>query len=181
MKKVLLCKVLLFTIVAALLVSSCTIENIFPDKGLLDEKVAVLLPDASVIDRWATDKENLETIMYKYGFNTVFYTAPETEAGAALQVEQLKQVIEALIEAGIKNMPIITGQDNTLMAQENIKNHRQAMTIDKNLVDKAYNTALIINSLLCESPVLSNYSVNAGAISIPAFYSRNTLLTIDSY
>ena len=73
---------------AMLLALACTKEG-------NQKKVAVLLPDASSLDRWATDKSNLETVMASYGFNTTFYIAPETEAGAAQQVEQLREAINA--------------------------------------------------------------------------------------
>lgn len=312
---------------------SCTKEN-------NQKKVAVLLPDANIIGRWADDKANLEAVMGKYGFNTTFYIAPETAAGAVQQVEQLKVAIqggakyivltaidykkinesglleqnpnvkvvchdrfvldnpriayisstdtkeigrmqamfllnhfhssgaasmtleflegpdtdinakdyfdgamellkkyidsnqlvvksgkkaysqvkadswdtadgrkamqdrlthygagegpdmilaandnlaqgaiEALEEAGVSVMPVITGQDNTAMAQANIKSHKQTMTIDKNLKDMAYNTALIVNSLVSNSPVQASQSISG----IPVFYSKITLMTIDSY
>lgn len=57
------------------------------------KQVAVLLPDASSIDRWAIDKTNLENVMNMYGFNTTFYIAPETVEGAGQQVDQLKTAI----------------------------------------------------------------------------------------
>ncbi len=318
---------------AMLLALACTKEG-------NQKKVAVLLPDASSLDRWATDKSNLETVMASYGFNTTFYIAPETEAGAAQQVEQLREainagakcvvltaidykkinesglldqhpdvkvvchdryildnprvayissantrevgrmqaqfllnhfhscgepvmsleilagpdtdinakeyyegamdllqeyidsgklqvvsnrteygqvsadswmisdakiemqdrltfynegdrpdmvlaavdnqaqgVIEALGLAGITDMPVITGQDNTAMAQSNIKRHLQTMTIDKNLKDMAYNTGLIVNGLLSNSPVQASRKVSG----IPVFYSPLTVMTVDSY
>ncbi len=85
--------------------------------------------------------------------------------------------IEALTEAGITDMPVITGQDNTTMAQASIKAHRQTMTIDKNLNDMAYNTGLIINSLIAGSPVQTSQRISG----IPVLYSKITLMTIDSY
>ena len=322
----------------ALLAIACTKDN------PRDQKVAVLLPDTSVIDRWSTDKSNLQTVLGKYGFQTTFYTAPETAEGAAEQVEQLRKAIqdgfkyivltaidykkingsglleqypdvkvvchdrlvldnphiacisstdtreigrmqamfllnhfhasgassatieflagpetdmnardyydgamellgkyiddgslvvmsgktaysqvktgswniadgknamqdrlesydggecpdmvlaandnlaqgaiEALAEAGIDDMPVITGQDNTIMAQGNIRSRRQAMTIDKNLSDMAYNTALIVNGLVSGSPVQTGESIAIGSVSIPVLYSKITLKTIDSY
>ena len=334
MKNNLTIKVLAFAAVV-LLALACTKDN-----GSKNQKVAVLLPDASVIDRWATDKANLETVMGKYGFNTTFYVAPETAAGAVQQVDQLRDAlkggakyivltaidykkinesglleqypdvkvvchdrfvldnpriayisstdtkeigrmqamfllnhfhssgaasmtieflegpdtdinakdyfdgamellkkyidsqqlvvksgkkeysqvkadswdtadgrkamqdrltsyvagkgpdmilaandnlaqgaIQALEEAGVTDMPVITGQDNTAMAQANIKSHKQTMTIDKNLKDMAYNTALIVNSLVSNSPVQASQSISG----IPVFYSKITLMTIDSY
>ena len=333
MKKNVLAKVFVLTAVA-LLALACTKDN------SNEKKVAVLLPDASIIDRWTTDKANLETGMAKYGFNTTFYEAPETEAGAAQQVEQLREAIqvgarfivltsidykkinesgllakhpevkvvchdrfvldnpniayisstdtkeigrmqalfllnhfhasgatsmtieflegpetdvnakdyfegaydylkkyidsgqlvvksgkttyaqvksdswliadgkkamqdrlasygagerpdmilaandnlaegaiEALGLAGITDMPVITGQDNTAMAMSNIKHGKQAMTIDKNLQDMAYNTAMIINSLIANAPVQTSQSISG----IPVLYSKVTLKTVDSY
>jgi putative multiple sugar transport system substrate-binding protein len=333
MKKNVLAKVFVLAAVA-LLALACTKDN------SNEKKVAVLLPDASIIDRWATDKANLETVMAKYGFNTTFYVAPETEAGAAQQVEQLREAIqvgarfivltsidykkinesgllakhpevkvvchdrfvldnpniayisstdtkeigqmqamfllnhfhasgatsmtieflegpetdvnakdffegaydylkkyidsgqlvvksgkttyaqvksdswliadgkkamqdrlasygagerpdmilaandnlaegaiEALGLAGITDMPVITGQDNTAMAMSNIKHGKQAMTIDKNLQDMAYNTAMIINSLIANAPVQTSQSISG----IPVLYSKVTLKTVDSY
>ena len=90
---------------------------------------------------------------------------------------QAQGVIEALEEAGITNMPVITGQDNTEMAQTNIKNGKQTMTIDKSLKDMAYNTAMIINSLISNSPVHASQTVS----NIPVFYSKITVMTQDSY
>ena len=333
MKKNVLAKVFVLTAVA-LLALACTKDN------SNEKKVAVLLPDASIIDRWTTDKANLETVMAKYGFNTTFYEAPESEAGAAQQVEQLREAIqvgarfivltsidykkinesgllakhpevkvvchdrfvldnpniayisstdtkeigrmqalfllnhfhasgatsmtieflegpetdvnakdyfegaydylkkyidsgqlvvksgkttyaqvksdswliadgkkamqdrlasygagerpdmilaandnlaegaiEALGLAGITDMPVITGQDNTAMAMSNIKHGKQAMTIDKNLQDMAYNTAMIINSLIANAPVQTSQSISG----IPVLYSKVTLKTVDSY
>lgn len=333
MKKNVLAKVFVLTAVA-LLALACSKDN------SNEKKVAVLLPDASIIDRWTTDKANLETAMAKYGFNTTFYVAPETEAGAAQQVEQLREAIqvgarfivltsidykkinesgllakhpevkvvchdrfvldnpniayisstdtkeigrmqalfllnhfhasgatsmtieflegpetdvnakdffegaydylkkyidsgqlvvksgkttyaqvksdswliadgkkamqdrlasygagerpdmilaandnlaegaiEALGLAGITDMPVITGQDNTAMAMSNIKHGKQAMTIDKNLQDMAYNTAMIINSLIANAPVQTSQSISG----IPVLYSKVTLKTVDSY
>lgn len=333
MRKNVLAKVFVLAAVA-LLALACTKDN------SNEKKVAVLLPDASIIDRWSTDKANLETVMAKYGFNTTFYVAPETEAGAAQQVEQLREAIqvgarfivltsidykkinesgllakhpevkvvchdrfvldnpniayisstdtkeigrmqalfllnhfhasgatsmtieflegpetdvnakdffegaydylkkyiesgqlvvksgkttyaqvksdswliadgkkamqdrlasygagerpdmilaandnlaegaiEALGLAGITDMPVITGQDNTAMAMSNIKHGKQAMTIDKNLQDMAYNTAMIINSLIANAPVQTSQSISG----IPVLYSKVTLKTVDSY
>ena len=85
--------------------------------------------------------------------------------------------IEALKEAGITNMPVITGQDNTATAQDYINKGWQTMTIDKNLKDMAYNTAMIVNSLISNSPVHTSQSISG----IPAIYSKITIMTQDSY
>ena len=334
MKKNVFVKVLFFAAVALLAVA-CTKERVGNQK-----KVAVLLPDSAMIDRWAVDKSNLQSVMDKYGFNATFYVAPETEAGAAQQVEQMRQAInegakyivitavdykkinesklleqnpdvkvvchdrfildnpriafisstdtkeigrmqaqfllnhyhasgastmtleilegpetdmnakdyfegamdllkkyidggqlivksnkktysqvkaeswdiedgkaamedrlsfyaegerpdmvlaandnlaqgaiDAMTEAGFAKLPVITGQDNTDMAKANIKNRKQTMTIDKNLLEMAYNTGLIVNSLISLSPVQTSQSIS----NIPVLYSKITLMTRDSY
>jgi putative multiple sugar transport system substrate-binding protein len=51
------------------------------------------------------------------------------------------------------------------------------MTIDKNLKDMAYNTAMIINSLMSNSPVHASQSIS----NIPVVYSKITVMTQDSY
>ena len=65
--------------------------------------------------------------------------------------------VAALEEAGITNMPIITGQDNS------------------NLKDMANNTALIVNSLINNTPITGSQTV-AG---IPTIYSKITVITKD--
>ncbi len=90
---------------------------------------------------------------------------------------QAQGAIDALKEAGITTMPVITGQDNTAVAQTNINNGWQTMTIDKNLKDMAYNTAIIVNGLISNSPVRTSQSISG----IPAIYSKITVMTKDSY
>ena len=90
---------------------------------------------------------------------------------------QAQAVIEVLEEARITDMPVITGQDNSAMAQANIKSGKQAMTIDKNLKDMANNTAMIINSLISNSPIHSSQSIS----NIPVIYSKLIVMTKDSY
>ena len=85
--------------------------------------------------------------------------------------------IEALKEAGVTTMPVITGQDNTATAQDYINKGWQTMTIDKNLKDMAYNTAMIVNGLISNSPVRTSQSISG----IPAIYSKITVMTKDSY
>ena len=53
---------LLLIAAVALLTVSCSNDN-EKDDVTVDRKVAVLLPDASVIERWAIDKKNLENAM----------------------------------------------------------------------------------------------------------------------
>lgn len=90
---------------------------------------------------------------------------------------QAQGAIEALTEAGITTMPVITGQDDTAIAQANIKSGKQTMTINKNLKDMAYNTAMIVNSLISNSPVHASQSIS----NIPVVYSKITVMTQDSY
>ena len=129
------------------------------------KRVALLLPDNSRIDRWGTDLKNLEEAMATYGIKTTSYVAPETAEGAAAALE----------EAGITNMPIITGQDNSPASQALIKSGKQTMTIDKNLKDMANNTAMIVNSLIMNAPITGSQTV-AG---IPTVYSKITVITKD--
>ena len=88
--------------------------------------------------------------------------------------------IEALVAAGAVTMPVITGQDNTEMAQKNIKDHKQTMTIDKNLTDMAYNTAMIVSSLISGAPVQASQYITIGTVDIPVLFSQASVKTIDS-
>ena len=90
---------------------------------------------------------------------------------------QAQGAIEALTEAGIAKNPVITGQDDTAIAQANIKSGKQTMTINKNLKDMAYNTAMIVNSLISNSPIQTSQSIS----NIPVVYSKITVMTKDSY
>ena len=83
--------------------------------------------------------------------------------------------VAALEEAGITNMPIITGQDNSPASQALIKSGKQAMTIDKNLKDMANNTAMIVYNLMMNLPITGTQTV-AG---IPTVYSKITVITKD--
>ena len=320
--------------------TSCSDSDDDNNDDFIQKTVAVLLPDGANLARWATDKANLEAVMAMYGFNAVFYVAPETPEGAAQQVRQLNKAIndgvkyivltaidykkinesglldqhpdvkvvchdriildnpriayvsstdtkeigrtqamfllnhyhstgaafmtleilegpqtdvnakdyydgamellgkyiddgklivksgktayndvkadswsvadgkkemterlnsyaaglcpdmilaandnlaqgaiEALEEAGIATKPVITGQDNTAMAQANIQSGKQTMTIDKNLKDMAYNTAMIVNSLIYNSPIHTTHRIS----NIPAVFSRLTVITQDSH
>ncbi len=130
------------------------------------KRVALLLPDNSRIDRWGTDLKNLEEAMATYGIKTISCVAPETAEG----------VVAALEGAGITNMPIITGQDNSPSSQALIKSGKQTMTIDKNLKDMANNTAMIVNGLITNKPITGSQTV-AG---IPTIYSKITVITKDN-
>ena len=90
---------------------------------------------------------------------------------------QAQAVIEVLEEAGITDMPVITGQDNSALSQAYIKSGKQAMTIDKNLKDMANNTAMILNGLISNTPIPSGQSIS----NIPVIYSKLTVITKDSY
>ena len=75
--------------------------------------------------------------------------------------------IEALEEAGITDMPVITGQDNSAISQAYIKSGKQTMTIDKNLKDMANNTAMIVNSLMTNTPIHTSKASKAFRPSTP--------------
>ena len=83
--------------------------------------------------------------------------------------------IEALEDAHITNMPIITGQDNSPASQAYIKSGKQTMTIDKNLKDMANNTATVVNNLIMNTPITGSQTI-AG---IPVIYSKITVITKD--
>ena len=85
--------------------------------------------------------------------------------------------VAALEGAGITNMPIITGQDNSPASQALIKSGKQTMTIDKNLKDMANNTAMIVNGLITNKPITGSQTV-AG---IPTIYSKITVITKDDF
>ncbi|MBR6827540.1 MAG: substrate-binding domain-containing protein [Prevotella sp.] len=106
------------------------------------------------------------------------YSAGECPDMVLAASDNLAQgAIEALEEAGITNMPVITGQDNSALSQTYIKSGKQTMTIDKNLKDMAYNTAMIVNGLISNSPVRTSQSISG----IPAIYSKITVMTKDNY
>lgn len=96
----------LFVAAVALLTVSCSDDKDKDDEATVDRRVAVLLPDASIIDRWAIDKKNLENAMARYGLDATFYVAPETKEGAEMQVAQLRKVIND----GVKNI-VVTAID----------------------------------------------------------------------
>ena len=143
------------------------------DSGKLVVKSGKKEYDQVKSDSWTVDdgKKDMQDRLASYGAGE----CPDMVLAAV--DNQAQGAIEALEEAGITDMPVITGQDNTAMAQANIKSGKQTMTIDKNLKDMAYNTAMIINSLISNSPVHASQSIS----NIPAFYSKITVMTQDSY
>ena len=332
----------LFVAAVALLTVSCSDKDKDNDVTV-DRKVAVLLPDDSMIERWGIDKKNLENAMNRYGLDATFYTAPETAEGANQQVEQLEKaindgikyivitaidykkinesglleknpdvkvvchdrfvldnphiaylssantkavghmqamflltyfrasgessmtleilegpetdvnakdyydgameklrpliengelivksgkteydqvkanswsvadgksdmkarldyyegecpqlilaaidnqaqgVIEALNEINNTIKPVITGQDNSTIAKDNILAGKQTMTIDKSLEEMAFNTAMIVNGLVHNVPVQTIDYVTVGSTKIPAMYSKLITMVKDSY
>lgn len=334
---------MLFVAAVALLAVSCSDDKDKDNEVTVDRRVAVLLPDDSMIERWGIDKKNLENAMDRYGLDATFYTAPETAEGANQQVDQLEKaindgikyivitaidykkinasnliqnnpdvkvvchdrfvldnphiaylssantkavghmqamflltyfrssgessmtleilegpetdvnakdyydgameklrpliesgelivksgkkeydqvkanswsvadgksdmkarldyyegecpqlilaaidnqaqgVIEALNEINNTITPVITGQDNSTIAKENILAGKQAMTIDKSLEEMAFNTALIVNGLVHNVPVQTIDYVTVGSTKIPAMYSKLITMVKDSY
>ena len=153
--------------------------------------------EARIVMEVATDKMAFVTSSSKTAYNDVkaaswnvedekkamqdrltYYGAGERPDMVLAAADNASQgAIAALEEAGITNMPVITGQDNSVKSQEYIKNGKQTMTIDKNLKEMAYNTAMIINSLVNNSPIRTSQSISG----IPVFYSKITVMTQDSY
>ncbi|MBO7437863.1 MAG: substrate-binding domain-containing protein [Bacteroidaceae bacterium] len=332
----------LFVAAVALLTVSCSDKDKDNDVTV-DRKVAVLLPDDSMIERWGIDKKNLENAMNRYGLDATFYTAPETAEGANQQVDQLEKaindgikyivitaidykkinasnliqnnpdvkvvchdrflldnpniayvssantkavghmqamflltyfrasgkpsmtleilegpetdvnakdyydgameklkplidndelivksgkinyddvkanswsvedgksdmqdrlsyyegecpelilaaidnqaqgVIEALNEINNTITPVITGQDNSTTAKQNILDGKQTMTIDKSLEEMAFNTAMIVNGLIHNVPVQTIDYVTIGSTKIPVMYSKLITMVKDSY
>ena len=124
-------------------------------------------------DSWNVEdaKKAMKDRLASYGAGE----CPDMVLAAADNVSQ--GAIAALEEAGITNMPVITGQDNSAKSQDYIKNGKQTMTIDKNLKDMAYNTAMIVNSLISKSPVHTSQNFS----DVPAIFSKLTVMTKDSY
>lgn len=145
----------------------------FIDDGKLVVKSGKTTFDDVKADSWsiADEKKAMADRLKSYATGE----CPDMVLAAADNAAQ--GAVAALEEAGITNMPIITGQDNSPASQALIKSGKQAMTIDKNLKDMAYNTAMIINSLMSNSPVHASQSIS----NIPVVYSKITVMTQDSY
>ncbi|MEN6452695.1 MAG: substrate-binding domain-containing protein [Prolixibacteraceae bacterium] len=91
---------------------SCTKDN---DNDSKKEKVAVLLPSASITPRWADDAKYLQKAIEYYGYEVKLYTAENTAEGAVEQVGQLRQAIAD----GITNF-VITAIDYALINESGI-------------------------------------------------------------
>jgi putative multiple sugar transport system substrate-binding protein len=90
-------------------------------------------------------------------------------------------IINATITHGFDGQfPVITGQDNNTTARQNIANGRQGMTIDKELEEMAFNTAMIVNSFISGKPAKSLNLVDNGLKEVPVIYSSLTLVTYDN-
>lgn len=125
----------LFVAAVALLTVSCSDKDKDNDVTV-DRRVAVLLPDDSMIERWGKDKENLENAMNRYGLDATFYTAPETAEGANQQVEQL----EKAIKDGIKYI-VITAIDHKKINESGLLEKNPDVKVvchDRFLIDNPY-------------------------------------------
>lgn len=90
-------------------------------------------------------------------------------------------IITATITHGFTGQfPVVTGQDNNTTARQNIANGHQGMTIDKELEEMAYNSAMIVNSFISGNPAKSLNLVDNGSKEVPTIYSSLTLVTIDN-
>jgi len=91
-------------------------------------------------------------------------------------------VINAIDELHTKidKYPAITGQDNSEEGQQYMKDGKLGMTVDLNVLDMCYNTAMIVNSMAQGTIPATPYYVNNGIINVPlikcniqAVYSTN--------
>ena len=141
------------------------------DDGKLVVKSGKTTFDDVMADSWSIEDEKkaMEDRLKSYAEGE----CPDMVLAAADNAAQ--GAVAALEGAGITNMPIITGQDNSPASQALIKSGKQTMTIDKNLKDMANNTALIVNSLINNTPITGSQTV-AG---IPTIYSKITVITKD--
>ncbi len=89
-------------------------------------------------------------------------------------------VIDAYLESGIYDMPIITGQDASLSAIENIKNGYQSMSIEKSFNDLALVAAK--NALLMAKNRETSTSriVNNGRFEVPSVLIETNLYEINN-
>ena len=94
---------------------------------------------------------------------------------------QAQGVIEALNEINNTIKPVITGQDNSTIAKDNILAGKQTMTIDKSLEEMAFNTALIVNGLVHNVPVQTIDYITIGSTKVPVMYSKLITKVKDSY
>jgi len=133
----------------------------------------IVLNSWSSEDAYTTFKERLDTY-YKYGQypNLVLCPIDLCAEGVIRAIDEHSPII--------LRYPSITGQDNSDTARQNLKDGKQAMTIDKSLKEMAYNTALVTNSLMNGVKPISTGTVNNGLIDIPLISSQLTLVTEDN-
>ena len=147
--------------------------NEYIDNGKLIVKSGKTAYNDVMADSW--DVENCKKAMEDRLKSYAEGERPDMVLAAADNAAQ--GAIAALEGAGITNMPIITGQDNSPASQAYIKSGKQTMTIDKNLKDMANNTAMIVNGLINNTPITGSQTV-AG---IPTIYSKITVITKDDF
>ena len=100
------------SVVLILAMFSCSKDN---DNAPVKEKVAVMLPSATITPRWADDAAYLENALEFYGYEVVLYTVENTPDGAVEQVEQLREAIAD----GISNF-VITAIDYAVINESGI-------------------------------------------------------------
>jgi len=78
-------------------------------------------------------------------------------------------IIETIDEQNLslKKYPAITGQDNSIEAQQYLKEGKLGMTIDLSIKDMCYNTVLIVSSMCQGITPATPYSVNNGVVDVP--------------
>lgn len=78
----------------------------------------------------------------------------------------------------VSKYPVITGMDNTANAVQMIKDGKISMTIDKSIRDMAYNTALLITSLMNGYNPVTPKSFDNGVKQVPEICSAPVVYTI---
>lgn len=88
-------------------------------------------------------------------------------------------VLDTIVAKDAK-YPAITGQDNTSEARNLIAAGKMSMTVDKSLKSMAYNTALVVSSLVNGVSPMTTEEVKNGLVSVPLITSQLTLVTSDN-
>lgn len=89
-------------------------------------------------------------------------------------------IIEAIEESKLftGTYPVITGQDMSDEAKNNIKAGKQAMTIYKEYEDLAETTAMVVSCFISGKPVITSNTFDNGRVKVPAKYTSFTLVTV---
>lgn len=117
-------KALLFAasvLAAVFTTASCTKDNyVDPNRDL----VAILLPSGELNPRWSEDAALLQESFTRYDYRVKLLFAPETNEGPAIQVEQLKEVIDE----GISHI-VIVPVDDIVIAESGVLDNKDRLDI----------------------------------------------------